>query len=972
MKSFMGDQGRTKAELLGELAALRKQVADFDALAIEHKKIMEALQESETRYRTLFECANEPIFVETVNDDIVDANPKACDLLGYTRAELLKMKVSNLQAPEVRHNSGGIIQAELSQHSGRVFEAVDLRKDGSRISVEISNSRLGDTGLIFSIVRDISQRRQMENRLHDSEEQYRLLVENAPDAIFVQTNEHFTYVNAEALKLAGADRPDQLLGQPVEERFPPRFREIVRTRMRLLNEERVPVPVMEEVFLRLDGSEVDVEASGVPIVYNGSNGALIFMRDISQRKRAVEQLNWTSEVNAAIAELFRPLTTPGTTIQQITGEVLKQARKLTQSRHGYVSEIDPVTGSNITHTLTSMVAERCSMRVSGQKIVFNPGPDGKFPGLWGFSMNTGESLFTNSAQTHPTAIGTPEGHIPVERFLSVPVKLGEELVGQIALANSDRDYTERDLKAIERLAGYYALAILRVRKDQELRTLNESLAQAQQIAHLASWQYNLSTRQASWSSELYTIFGFPPDSPAALDTVLECIHPDDRKRFHQVFVASIVHGAPFNIDHRLIRPDGEERYIHNEGAVICDEQGKAMHLFGTSLDITDHQKAIQERQKQVERLEALHEIDKAVAASQDMNITMDALLRQVTGQLKVDAADILLYDANTQMLTNACEYGFQTPRGNNSSLPTGRAFAWKVILTRQKILFNPLPDNFLQKDNVLFTKEGFKLYLGLPLIAKGQVKGVLEIYHRSLLSPDKEWLDYLDILVGQAAVAIDNLQMLENLQHANMDLSLAYDTTIEGWARALDLRDKETEGHSRRVMELSVRLARAMGMQNEALVHVYRGALLHDIGKMGLPDKILLKPSSLTPEEFDKMRQHPTLAFELLSPIPYLRKALEIPYCHHEKWDGTGYPRGLAGVQIPLAARIFAVVDVWDALLSDRPYRAAWPKDQAIAHIQNQAGRHFDPQVVDAFLDIIDKKSGKARPVTDIGLIRRG
>ncbi len=187
------------------------------------------------------------------------------------------------------------------------------------------------------------------------------------------------------------------------------------------------------------------------------------------------------------------------------------------------------------------------------------------------------------------------------------------------------------------------------------------------------------------------------------------------------------------------------------------------------------------------------------------------------------------------------------------------------------------------------------------------------------------------------------------------DVASAYETTLEGWSRALDLRDQETEGHAERVAEMTVRLARALGVPASSLVHIRRGALLHDIGKMAIPDSILLKPGPLTDEEREIMRRHPGYAYELLSPIAYLRPAVEIPHCHHEKWDGSGYPRGLRGEEIPLAARIFAVVDVWDALRSRRPYRPAWPEERIRAYIHDQAGRHFDPRVVDAFLALLDE-----------------
>jgi len=244
----------------------------------------------------------------------------------------------------------------------------------------------------------------------------------------------------------------------------------------------------------------------------------------------------------------------------------------------------------------------------------------------------------------------------------------------------------------------------------------------------------------------------------------------------------------------------------------------------------------------------------------------------------------------------------------------------------------------------------------LPLIAKGDLKGVLELYHRSPMDPDQEWISFLDTLARQAAIAIDNASLFDGLQRTNLELMLSYDTTLEGWAKALEVRSHETEGHSRRVTELTMRLARIMGMSKENLVHVRRGALLHDIGKMGIPDHILHKPGPLNDDEWEIMRQHPVISFDLLSTIPFLHQAVDIPYCHHEKWDGSGYPRGLKGEQIPLSARVFAVVDVWDALHNDRSYRKAWEEERIHSYIQEQSGLHFDPQVVEAFFQLLQEE----------------
>jgi putative nucleotidyltransferase with HDIG domain len=195
--------------------------------------------------------------------------------------------------------------------------------------------------------------------------------------------------------------------------------------------------------------------------------------------------------------------------------------------------------------------------------------------------------------------------------------------------------------------------------------------------------------------------------------------------------------------------------------------------------------------------------------------------------------------------------------------------------------------------------------------------------------------------------------MITSLQHSQKQLIQSYDETLEGWAKALELRDKETEGHSERVTNLTVRLAKAMGISGEALVNIRRGALLHDIGKMGTPDGILHKNGPLDGEERRIIEKHPQDAYNMLYQIEYLRSALEVPYCHHEKWDGTGYPRGLKGEEIPISARMFAIVDVYDALISDRPYRKAWPLEEVIKHVQEQKGTHFDPLVVDAFLNLL-------------------
>jgi HD-GYP domain-containing protein (c-di-GMP phosphodiesterase class II) len=353
----------------------------------------------------------------------------------------------------------------------------------------------------------------------------------------------------------------------------------------------------------------------------------------------------------------------------------------------------------------------------------------------------------------------------------------------------------------------------------------------------------------------------------------------------------------------------------------------------------------------IQQLMALRTIDIAISGSFDINLTLGVLLDQVIGQLGVHAVDVLIFNAATQTFKFSCERGFRVQTLRHTQLKYGAGYAWRAVRERQVINIpdiNAGPDGLQRSPDL--SAEQFVTYIGIPLTAKGQIKGILEIFNREPVRFEPEKYSFLEILAGQAAIAIDNTELFDNLQSSNSELSMAYDNTLEGWASALELRDNETEGHTRRATELTTRLAQAMGVNDNDMVHIYRGALLHDIGKMGVPDSIVLKPGPLTEDEWVIMRKHPQYAYNMLLPISHLRQALDIPYCHNEKWDGTGYPRGLKGEQIPKAARIFAVVDVWDAITSDRPYQKAWTEAQARQYIQEQAGLHFDPKVVEIFL----------------------
>ena len=379
-------------------------------------------------------------------------------------------------------------------------------------------------------------------------------------------------------------------------------------------------------------------------------------------------------------------------------------------------------------------------------------------------------------------------------------------------------------------------------------------------------------------------------------------------------------------------------------------------------ELAERRKAEMSLQLQLKRLSALQDINIAITENFDLQIPLVLLLDQVINELKVDAADVLLYNPDNKNLDYVAGRGFRTDALKFTSLRMGQGMAGTAAQTRQPIHIKDIASEITTlTQSPLLEGEGFVSYYGFPLIARNQIKGVLEIFHRSTLEPNSEWLDYLNTLISETAIAVDNARLFTDLEKTNMELISAYEATLAGWARTLEMRDRETEGHSQRVLDMTMQLAEKMGIRGDDLIHVRRGSLLHDIGKIAIPDNILQKPGPLNDEEWQIMRRHPSIAYEMLSSIHFLEPALEIPYFHHEKWDGSGYPQGLKGKEIPLSARIFAIVDVWDALSSDRPYRKAWDAKKVVDYIQEQSGAHFDPDVVTSFLELLSQKNSKEK-----------
>jgi HD-GYP domain-containing protein (c-di-GMP phosphodiesterase class II) len=352
---------------------------------------------------------------------------------------------------------------------------------------------------------------------------------------------------------------------------------------------------------------------------------------------------------------------------------------------------------------------------------------------------------------------------------------------------------------------------------------------------------------------------------------------------------------------------------------------------------------------------AMRSVERAISSSMDLKVTLNVLLDSVVEQLGADAASILLLDEKHRDLTITAARGFRRSDHPTSRLRAEHSLAIQASLERHTVFLNgSRPGDPALEHQPLMQEEEFSTYFAAPMIAHGNVKGVLEVFRRSPGVPDPEWMDRLEFLSLQGAIAIESTESFLNLQRSHSELSQACDSSIEGWSRAVELRARDAEGHSQRVAELTIRLAERMGFPPNDLPSLRRGALLHDIGKIGIPDRILWKPDPLSEEEWQLMRQHPKMAEQLLSPIGFLRSALDIPKFHHERWDGKGYPYGLSGSEIPLAARVFSVIDVWDSMQAPRPFRDhSFSESESIHYLHQESGRQFDPAAVSSFLQIL-------------------
>ena len=956
----------------------------------DRKQAEQTLLESQTRLAAIVDSAMDAVITVDADQRITLFNAAAERMFGRSAAEMVGQPLDlvipqrYVEAHRVRVDSFGQTNS-TTRSIGRLGVLYGVRASGEEFPVEISISQaeIGGKKTYAAIVRDITERRRAEAELQESEKSYRHLFENNPQPMWVYDLETLAFleVNEAAVRRYGYSR-EQFLAMTIKDIRPP---ENVPA---LLENVATTRTVFDEAgtwrHLKRDGTPMDVDIVSHAMTYGGRPARLVLASDVTARKRAEAEIGRRAGEFAALYETARDLATVRE-LQPILQTIVERAAAL----------LDAASGSVFLYNAARQDLEIAVAK--GMELSI------------GTRFQLGEGMAGRVAQTHEPLIvddyrawdlRSPQmGDIPIASSIAVPMLYGGELIGVLTaneVGDTSHRFTDADARLLSLLASSAASAVHNARLLEETERRAEQLALLYEVGLTLNSVLDPDSQLESLSSGTlkalrgdrveFALYdearnelviasgsGYTPEGLAAVrgrrfqmdnNRVISWVARNRRPLSIPdvtadsrwiVFDPQIRSGlwVPVEHENRLL---GVLGILAVHAHAFTEQDERLLLLFASQAAVAlENGRLFEETTRRLGQIRALHTIDQAIGGSLDLRFTLNLFLEQAMNQLNVHAADILVLDPRTRTLEFTAGRGFRTKALGQTRLRLGEGHAGRAALERQTVAIPKLSEAESEfHRSPLFAQEQFVSYYAVPLRAKGQVKGVLEIFHRAMLEPNQEWLDFLETLAGQAAIAIDNAELFDDLQRSNVELALAYDTTIESWSRALDLRDKETEGHTQRVTDLTLRLGRALGMSEAELVHVRRGGLLHDIGKMGIPDSILLKPGPLTDEEWDIMRSHPEHAYQLLSPISYLRPALDIPYCHHEWWNGMGYPRRLKGEEIPLAARVFAVVDVWDALLSHRPYRGAWDEDRVRGHIRSESDSHFDPKVVEAFFGLLD------------------
>ena len=622
----------------------------------------------------------------------------------------------------------------------------------------------------------------------------------------------------------------------------------------------------------------------------------------------------------------------------------------------------------------------------------------------GFVLNIGEGLAGRVAKTSkPRRVDDYRrwrqrnrslDNFDFSAMIAVPMIYSGQLIGVLSvseLGNAQRTFSDEDVRLLTLIAGQAASAVFNARLFSQIKQRNEELDRlyrslglliagissdrsrlCQHISEIVVSEFN-QTNCSVWLLKEDDTFlercglsGMYTNEVHLLPLIKsgESLIPSAMREGRIINIGDVRGYGEYlpswkNAASELVVPLMVEQKVIGvidlqspKPYAFGDDDERLMSLFALRAAlILDHARLIEQTEERNRRLGALHVIETAITSSLDLRITLSTLVEQIQARLGVDAVSVLILDQGLQVLEYVVGRGFHNTKIEQIRIRVGEDIPGLAALDREIVYVSDLthPKPALQYPERIASEE-FVTTFALPLVTKGQLYGVLELFYRKMVHNNFEWEEFLETLARQVAMAIDGIYVFDQLQQSLMIQQAAQDATLESWARLLEMRGLEPKGHSKRVTVATINLAQQLGISDPELVNIHRGALLHDIGKLLLPDAINQNSGPLLEAEWALVRQHPKYAYDLLAKIKPLKAAISIPYCHHEHWDGSGYPRGLKGEQIPIEARIFRIVETYDLMLVDLPYRKAFFQNDVIDYLKSQAGKIFDSQIIDKFL----------------------
>lgn len=918
-------------------------LADVIALAMEaseRRKSEEALRESEKKYRDLTNFLPSIIFEVDPDGQITFINKYAKMISGYTDEDVRRgFSALDVVIPEDKQRILDNMRRLMNRESFPAEEFTILRKDGTRFPAIIHSSPIlqGELAIgLRGLILDISERKKAEEALQKKNRNQEHLL-NAVQALTasLDLNTVLERITSGAMQVLDAEVCNIYLLDPDGETLHPKissnpeYSKFFLAKTLKVNQSLAGRAIEMGCCILYNDLTGDTHKTSIPgtpedseerliaapLIYEGKVlGAMSFIRD---------DFDFTDE-DLALAETYAGFASTLLHNAQIHQALEKEVEERKQAEAG-------IRNSEMTYRgVFDSIAESIYIQDSE-----------------GYFLDVNQGAINMYGYSHDELIG----QTPI--FVAAPGKNDLEKISKCvrkAFKGKPQSFEfwgkrkngEIFPKDVRLYKGVYfgqdvviAVATDITERKQAEELLQESEKKYRELVNtmpLSEFETDADANLTFWNDFLLDTLGYRDQDLKKGFNALQFIHPSMQAKATKDFertVAGEYIGSP---EYLAVRKDGTTFPAVIEGEVKVRD-GAVVGFRGFILDLSE-----------------LKQTEEALRASEAKyryyieHVNEGVFCFKPTEPIELKKGLEEKVEIGMNSILVECNDMFAQMNGGDRSQVLGKRV---IDLVRVEAGYRNLLAQFFRNDCRVSNFE----------MPDDDVNGIAHWYQISLFG---EFMDgKLEIVWGSSTEITDRKQAQWSLMRANLELAEAYNATLEGWSMALEMRERETAGHSKRVVELTLQLARALGVPEDELVHIRRGALLHDIGKMGIPDSILLKPSSLTDDEWVVMRQHPNYAFDLLKGIPFLKQAIDIPYCHHERWNGKGYPRGLKGKQIPIAGRIFALVDVYDALISDRPYRPAWSEEAALQYLRGQSGKYFDPKVVDVFFRLLEKEGIK-------------